>query len=238
MSRSPTLTPPPAADDGVAGLGRIDEDIGQSPLFVASPAEVDGLETVGPQACQQAGTVAVPDLSRCQPARPRHELVPRRDHADPGPGEDVYVSCSETGQDTDVSRSKAFPGREDLLPGGEVLARVAHVGTRADGLFDQDPTVLRPGVLDHAHGVGAYGHSGAGHDAYRFAFAYDHTPWVVAGHEPPDHCEPNGGLGHVCGPERITVHRRVGKRRDRFTGDNGPSSDQAQGVAQSHLDGC
>ena len=96
-----------------------------------------------------------------------------------------------------MSRAEALAGGEDLVSGGNVLPRTAHVGARADGFFDQDPAALRPGVLDHAHGVGAFGYGGPGHYAYRFAFPYDHAAGVVAGHEHADHAEPGRGHGHI-----------------------------------------
>ena len=145
----------------------------------------------------------------------------------------LHLGQPDAGQHTEVSGAEHGAGDEDLLPRGQVFARRSHVVADRGGAVDADPSavVQRGRDFDGNDGVGAVGHRRPRHDADGLTATNGRRRSSARGQR-AHHVQLDRSGGRVGRLYGVTVHGRVGERRDRLGGHNPFRQHTAEGVIQ------
>ncbi len=101
----------------------------------------------------------------------------------------------------------------------EVAAGGSEMVSRLDDVEDSDPQPpVRAGperldAFDDGNAVGTWRDGRSRHDLDGLSRTDGHS-WCRAGPEDPDDGQVHWGAGRIAGPDGVSVHRRVGERRD------------------------
>ena len=104
--------------------------------------------------------IDVVDVSRGQRLARVHDLVACRENRDARSGVHLDVGASDGGECADAAGREDVAGARHQVADGDVRGAAADVLPGSGGRLNQDITIVRRGLFNHHHGVGAEG-SGA-----------------------------------------------------------------------------
>ena len=190
--------------DGLVQRGR------QGFGVVAHQPEVDHLDVQALERAHQAVAVAVVDAAGVQRLAERAQLVAGGEQRHPQPAHHRDLGDAQRGDQAQVGRAQAPPGRYCRAAAAQVLAAQAAVvaGAQRAGR-DADAAAFQPAQLLRHHGVEARRHHRAGHDAHAVAGRGRHRRHIAGMHGGGHPQHRLGAVGQRAAGEGIAVHRRV-----------------------------